>query len=172
MRMSSLCSATSCYDFQCRIRPPFIILGLFASYSFRHVLSCRRSTSGKLVWLSWTSTMMIQRNSYLGNGRTIGLIYAYAPKIMIHREWWSLWKSTVENTTQEDFDLLTCCIGFGILHAKTMVIDGNLVPRPGKCILHTSSECKSKFKQWMKIQRRKRERKASVTRPFFITAHL
>eukprot|EP00984_Skeletonema_dohrnii_P000365 scaffold121_cov108-Skeletonema_dohrnii-CCMP3373.AAC.1 len=29
-------------------------------------------------------------------------------------------KSIVENT-QEDFDLLTCCIGFGMLHAKTMV---------------------------------------------------
>ena len=57
-----------------------------------------------------------------------------------------LTKSTVENT-QEDFNLLTCCIGFGILHAKAMVIDRNLVPRPGKCILHTSSECKSKFKQ-------------------------
>lgn len=52
-------------------------------------------------------------------------------------------KSTVENT-QVDFDLLTCCIGFGILHAKTMVIDGNLAPRPGKCILHTSKEKEGK----------------------------
>jgi len=78
-------------------------------------------------------------------------------------------KSIVENT-QGDFDLLTCCIGFGILHAKTMVIDGNLAPRPGKCIqscIHLVNEDTTS-----KEERKGGERKASVPLPFFITAHL
>lgn len=106
----------------------FKILGLYASYSSHTLLQEIHVRKSRLIELGIYNDD--DPTKHLSRERAHNWIDLCAEDNDSPGEM-ELAKLIVENT-QEDFDLLTLCIGFGILHAKTVVMDGNL--ESGKCI--------------------------------------